>query len=98
MEAAGLMRAGRELRFTRGPDRDRRRVYTAPTRLSLNQWALTGEWTIRNQSAALASLDGRIVHRFHARDVIGQPKPIADRTFEIEFPDAGWRHSRFTFG
>ena len=29
-----------------GVDRDRLRVYAAPTRLGLNQWALAGEWTM----------------------------------------------------
>jgi thiol-disulfide isomerase/thioredoxin len=52
-----------------GVDRDRRRVYAAPTRLSTNQWALVGEWTIGRQATVLSSPKGRIVHRFHARDV-----------------------------
>ena len=50
-------------------DRDRRRVYTTPTRVALNQWALAGEWTIGKQATALSSSNGRIVHRFHARDL-----------------------------
>ena len=52
-----------------GADPDRRRVYTTPTRVALNQWALAGEWTIGKQATALSSPNGRIVHRFHARDL-----------------------------
>ena len=124
----------------------RRRVYTAPSRLELNRWALAGEWTIGNQPAVLSGAPGRIVCRFHARDVhlvMGPPRrenpirfrvsvdgqapgpahgldvddsgsgtavdqrlyqlirqtgPIADRTFEIEFLDAGVEAFAFTFG
>ena len=46
-----------------------RRVYAAPARLALNRWALTGEWTMVNQATVLNSAGGRIVCRFHARDV-----------------------------
>jgi cytochrome c biogenesis protein CcdA/thiol-disulfide isomerase/thioredoxin len=53
---------------------------TAP--LSLNQWSLTGDWTVNAERAALDKPNGRIVYRFHARDlhlVLGPPadgKPI----------------------
>jgi thiol-disulfide isomerase/thioredoxin len=124
----------------------RRRNYAAPMRLGLNQWALAGEWTVANQPAVLSRAPGRIVCRFHARDVhlvmgplrqesavrfrvsmdgqppgpahgldvddhgsgavreqrlyqlIRQPGPIVDRTFEIEFLDAGVGAFAFTFG
>ena len=124
----------------------RRRNYVAPTRLELNRWALTGEWTVANQATALNRAGGRIVCRFHARDVhmvMGPPRqesairfrvsmdgqppgpaggldvddsgsgtvreqrlyqlirqsgPIVDRTFEIEFLDAGVEGFAFTFG
>ena len=52
-----------------GIDRDRRRLYAAPPRLALNQWALAGEWAIGRQAIALSSPNGRIVHRFHSRDL-----------------------------
>ena len=129
-----------------GADLDRRRVYAAPARLALNQWALTGEWTMGRQATVLGNPDGRIVYRFHARDLhlvmgplrqespvrfrvsidgqppgaahgldvdeggngtvveqrlyqlIRQPKPIVDRTFEIHFLDAGVETLAFTFG
>ena len=47
----------------------RRRVYAVPTRLALNQWGLAGDWTIANQATVLNRAGGRIVCRFHARDV-----------------------------
>jgi len=129
-----------------GVNPDRRRVYAAPSRLALNEWALDGEWTIGRQATALSSSTGRIVFRFHARDLhlvmgpqrpegpvrfrvsvdgqppgparggdvaadgsgtvteqrlyqlIRQPKPIADRTFAIEFLDPGVEAFSFTFG
>jgi thiol-disulfide isomerase/thioredoxin len=48
---------------------DRRRSYTAPARLGLNQWGLVGDWTVGRQGAALSSPNGRIAYRFHARDL-----------------------------
>ena len=48
---------------------DTRRVYAAPARLRLNQWALAGEWTVGPQATALGKANGRIAYRFHARDL-----------------------------
>ncbi len=112
---------------------DQPRVYAAPARFSLNHWALAGDWTVEREATVLNKANGRIVYRFHARDLhlvmgpaargtsvrfrvlidglppgeahgidvdeqghgtvteprlyqlIRQPKPIADRHFEIEF-------------
>jgi hypothetical protein len=125
---------------------DRRRVYTAPERLRLNEWAVAGEWMMSREAAILTSPSGRITCRFHARDLhlvmgpprrespvrvrvsidgrppgpargldlddegngtlvdqrlyqlIRQPKPIADRRFEIEYLDPGIEVFAFTFG
>jgi len=122
------------------------RVYAAPARFSLNQWALAGEWTVGREATLLNEANGRIAYRFHARDLhlvmgrdsrgtsvrfrvridgqapgaahgidvddqgngtvteqrlyqlIRQPKPIADRQFEIEFLDASVEAFAFTFG
>jgi thiol-disulfide isomerase/thioredoxin len=65
---------------------DRRRRYTAPARLDLNQWALAGEWTIGKQATVLNSADGRIVFRFHARDlhlVMGPPRSRMPIRFRV---------------
>jgi thiol-disulfide isomerase/thioredoxin len=125
---------------------DKRRVYATPAQLSLNQWALSGDWTVAEQATLLNENNGRIAYRFHARDLhlvmgppargtsvpfrvlldgqppgpahgidvddhgngtvtdqrlyqlIRQPKPIADRQFEIEFLDSGVEALAFTFG
>jgi thiol-disulfide isomerase/thioredoxin len=52
--------------------------------LRLNQWALTGEWTIGRESVALDEAGGSIAYRFHARDAhivlsAGAREPIAFR-------------------
>jgi len=129
-----------------GAEPNRRRVYAAPARLARDQWALAGEWRMGNQATGLSKADGRLVCRFHARDLhlvmgpqrrnaavrfrvtldgrppgaargldvdadgngalvdqrlyqlIRQPMPIVDRTFEIVFADAGAEVFAFTFG
>jgi thiol-disulfide isomerase/thioredoxin len=121
-------------------------VYTAPTELGLNQWTLSGDWTMEDEATTLNAANGQIACRFHARDLnlvmgpaaaqksgrfrvlidgqppgtahgtdvdgqgngtlteqrvyqlIRQPGPIADRTFEITFPDPGTQACCFTFG
>ena len=45
------------------------RVYAAPDRLKLNQWALAGNWTMERERATLNEAGGRIYFRFQARDV-----------------------------
>jgi thiol-disulfide isomerase/thioredoxin len=121
-------------------------IYTAPTQLSLNKWALSGDWTVESGLVRLNEANGRILYQFHARDanlvmgptepgtsihfrvlidgqvpgaahgtdidaqgngivthqgtyqLIRQPQPIADRTFEIEFLNPGVEAYDFTFG
>jgi thiol-disulfide isomerase/thioredoxin len=130
----------------RGAVLDKPYVYAAPAKLKLNQWALSGDWTVAKNLTALNKPNGRIAYRFHARDLhlvmgpatrgasvrfrvlidgqppgaahgidvddrgngtvteqrlyqlIRQPKPIADRQFEIEFLDPGVEAFAFTFG
>ena len=121
-------------------------AYAAPARLGLNQWALSGDWTVKRQAIVLNQAEGRILYRFQARDLhlvmgpaepgtpvrfrirldgqppeaahgtdiddqgngavtdprlyqlIRQPGPISDRTFEITFLDPGVQAYAFTFG
>jgi thiol-disulfide isomerase/thioredoxin len=121
-------------------------AYAAPTRLGLNHWALAGDWTVTPQATVLNQAGGRILYRFHARDLhlvmtpaapgspirfrvqldgqppgaahgsdvddqgngtltqprlyqlLRQPGPISDRTFEITFLDPGVQAYAFTFG
>jgi thiol-disulfide isomerase/thioredoxin len=44
-------------------------TYELPHTLMLNQWALTGEWTIEGRASVLDGGEGRIAFRLHARDV-----------------------------
>ncbi|MGH7874402.1 MAG: hypothetical protein ACREQO_19590 [Candidatus Binatia bacterium] len=133
-------------RRTGGEVLDQERVYALPARLTLNQWALSGDWTVQKQATVLNQANGRIAYRFHGRDLhivmgpaargtsvrfrvridgqppgaahgidvddkgngtvieqrlyqlIRQPKPIAERQFEIEFLDSGVVAFAFTFG
>jgi hypothetical protein len=48
---------------------DRRQVYAVPARLRLNQWALAGNWTMGSEANVLNEGNGRLLYRFHARDV-----------------------------
>src|SRR6202162_1964997 len=49
--------------------RDSRKTYSPQPRLSRNQWALSGAWNVGAESAVLQSVPGKIVFRFHARDL-----------------------------
>ena len=121
-------------------------VYAVPATLRLNQWALSGNWTMGEQATTLNTADGQIAYRFHARDLhlvmrsaapampvrfqvhldgqppgsahgidadaeghgtvaeprlyqlIRQPGPVTERTFEITFLDPGAQAYAFTFG
>jgi thiol-disulfide isomerase/thioredoxin len=48
---------------------DAGKAYAPRPRLSLNQWALSGTWTVGPESAVLQASPGNIVFRFHARDL-----------------------------
>src|SRR3984885_170580 len=48
---------------------DSKRAYTPQPRLSLNQWALGGSWKVGEESAVLQTAPGKIIFRFHARDL-----------------------------
>jgi cytochrome c biogenesis protein CcdA/thiol-disulfide isomerase/thioredoxin len=51
-----------------GAARDKSHVYVAETP-KLDQWALSGDWTINGENATLNQEGGRIVYRFRARDL-----------------------------
>ena len=48
---------------------DQSHRYTAPARLPLNYWALSGDWTVAGHAAESTAPGGRISFRFHARDL-----------------------------
>jgi len=45
------------------------RVYSVPKSLQLNQWALDGTWKVQDERVESPQPGGRIVYRFHARDL-----------------------------
>ncbi|CAB3663755.1 Protein DipZ [Achromobacter deleyi] len=53
-------------------------AYTAPAELALNHWALDGAWRIGAERSTLAQGTGRLVYRFHARDLHLVLGPDAD--------------------
>jgi hypothetical protein len=61
-------------------------TYTAPEMLMLNQWAVSGDWTIESRASVLNGAEGRLAFRFHARDVhlvMGPPAPGASVPFRV---------------
>jgi hypothetical protein len=48
---------------------DARHMYAPPVQLSLNEWALSGAWTLGRQAATLDDAGGKVSYRFHARDL-----------------------------
>jgi len=44
-------------------------AYALPATPALNHWGLVGAWTVRPEYAALDAAGGKIVYRFHARDL-----------------------------
>jgi len=52
----------------------------------LNDWALSGDWTVKRPAAALNKPNGRIAYRFHARDlnlVMGPAAPGTSARFRV---------------
>jgi thiol-disulfide isomerase/thioredoxin len=56
---------------------NRPRTYPAPAQLRLNQWALAGNWAMQAHAAELRAAGGRILYRFHGRDLHLVLKPVA---------------------
>jgi thiol-disulfide isomerase/thioredoxin len=52
-----------------GAAADVARVYAVPPKLKLNHWALSGDWTLGKQATVLNKCGGRILYRFHGRDL-----------------------------
>jgi len=45
------------------------RDYVDPSRLELNEWSLSGNWTVGDQAAVMNQPGGRVIFRFRARDL-----------------------------
>ncbi len=65
---------------------DKPRMYQPPGMLRLNEWALSGDWTVAKANAVLNQPNGRVTYRFHARDlhlVMGPATPGASVRFRV---------------
>jgi thiol-disulfide isomerase/thioredoxin len=74
--------------------RDSRKTYSPPARPALNQWGLGGSWNVRAESGTLESAPGKIVFRFHSRDlhmVLGPSKNGAPVRFKVNLNGAAPR-------
>jgi thiol-disulfide isomerase/thioredoxin len=49
--------------------KDSIQVFSAPAKLSLNHWGLSGSWDVNAESAVLQAVLGKIAFRFHSRDL-----------------------------
>jgi thiol-disulfide isomerase/thioredoxin len=59
--------------------RDSRRTYSAPAGPSLNQWGLVGSWNVGPEAAVLQAAPGKVLFRFHSRDLNLILAPAKDR-------------------
>jgi thiol-disulfide isomerase/thioredoxin len=69
-----------------GPVPGKPHVYTVPPRLGLNDWALSGDWTMEEEATTLNAASGQIACRFHARDlnlVMGPAVPGTPVRFRV---------------
>jgi len=67
--------------------RDSRKAYNPPANPALNQWGLGGSWNVGAESGKLESAPGKIVFRFHSRDlhmVLGPAKNGVPVRFKIK--------------
>jgi hypothetical protein len=66
--------------------RDSRKTYSPPVKPALNQWGLGGSWNIRAERATHESASGKILFRFHSRDlhmVLGPAKNGTPVRFKV---------------
>ena len=64
-----------------------RKNYISPTTPALNKWGLGGSWNVGAESAVLQAAPGRIVFRFHSRDlhmVLGPAKNGTPVRFKVK--------------
>ncbi|UPG91045.1 thioredoxin family protein [Luteibacter aegosomaticola] len=69
-----------------GVVRDQAHRYEAPARLGLNDWALSGGWSIAREAATSTEASGKIRYTFHSRDlhlVLGPANPGKPIRFRV---------------
>jgi cytochrome c biogenesis protein CcdA/thiol-disulfide isomerase/thioredoxin len=70
-------------------------LYTTPSPLQVDQWGLVGKWDVGSEKAMLVAAPGKVIFRFHARDlhlVLGpgpDGKPIRFRVLLDGDPPTG---------
>jgi thiol-disulfide isomerase/thioredoxin len=65
---------------------DKPRTYQLPAMLRLNEWGLSGHWTVKKEAVVLNKPNGGIAYRFHARDlhlVMGPAAPGTSVRFRV---------------
>jgi thiol-disulfide isomerase/thioredoxin len=65
---------------------DKPGMYQVPAMLRLNEWALSGDWTVTKENVVLNKPNGRVAYRFHARDlhlVMGPATPGTSVRFRV---------------
>jgi thiol-disulfide isomerase/thioredoxin len=70
---------------------DSRKTYSLPATLSLNEWGLGGSWNVGAESGVLQAAPGKIVFRFHSRDlhmVLGPTKDGKPVRFNVKLDGA----------
>jgi thiol-disulfide isomerase/thioredoxin len=70
---------------------DSRMTYSTPAKLALNQWGLGGAWRANPENGTLESAPGKIVFRFHSRDlhiVLGRAKNEKPVRFKLKLNGA----------
>jgi hypothetical protein len=73
--------------FSTDAQPDGSKLYTPNNPLSLNQWGLAGRWFVQGERVVLVSAPGRVLFRFHARDlhmVLGVPANATPIRFRIK--------------
>ncbi|NPT56891.1 cytochrome c biogenesis protein DipZ [Paraburkholderia elongata] len=74
-----------------GETPDKVHTYAAPSQLAVNDWGLAGAWKVDAEHATLMAASGRIVYRFHARDlhlVLGPDKDGKPVRFRVSVDGA----------
>ena len=76
-----------------GMAQDSRKIYSLPPRPALNQWGLGGLWKVGAECGTLQSAPGKIVFRFHSRDLHMVLGPLEEWNASSLQDQAGWCRS-----
>jgi len=71
--------------------KDSPRTYSEPSKLSLNHWGLSGSWTVGAEAVVLQAAPGKVMFRFHSRDlnlILAPTKDGKPLRFKVTLDDA----------